>query len=163
MTSRLWNGAKRLGVLLVLPLFLGPVFVVSATSAQAAVVPSAAATWAYENRVESLINVQRAKYKLGRLAWSPCPDRYAESWGAYLARTGRFYHQSLTPILRGCSATRVAENLARGYTTADRTVAAWMASPGHRANILDPRLTRCSVAAVYARGQWTVVADFIRS
>jgi len=37
-----------------------------------------------------------------------------------------------------------------------------MASPGHRANILDGRLTRIGVAAVYARGQWVVVADFTR-
>jgi uncharacterized protein YkwD len=106
------------------------------------------------------INVQRTRYGRAKLASATCPDYFAERWAPYLARTGYFYHQSMYPILRGCHATRAAENLARGYTTADRTVAAWMASPGHRANILDRLLNRIGVAAVYARGQWIVVADF---
>jgi len=42
-------------------------------------------------------------------------------------------------------------------------VAAWVASYDHRANILDGRLTRIGVAAVFANGTWTVVADFTRS
>jgi uncharacterized protein YkwD len=109
------------------------------------------------------INVQRARYHRGSLVASSCPDRYAESWAAYLARTGRFYHYSMSNILSGCRARVAAENLARGNVGADRIVAAWMASPGHRANILDGRLTRIGVAAVYARGQWTVAADFTRS
>jgi uncharacterized protein YkwD len=108
------------------------------------------------------INVERARYHRGRLVATYCPDRYAESWASHLARTGTFYHQSMYPILRGCKATRVAENLARGNVGADLIVKAWMKSPGHRANILDGRLTRVGVAAVYARGQWTVAADFAR-
>ncbi len=35
---------------------------------------------------------------------------------------------------------RAAENIAAGHTTPDDVVAAWMSSPGHRANILDCRL-----------------------
>ena len=90
-----------------------------------------------------------------------CPVKSEEP--SYLAHTGSFHHQSLTPILRGCKATRASENLARGYATADATVAAWMASPGHRANVLDGTVTRVGVAAAFANGQWTVVADFTRS
>jgi len=81
---------------------------------------------------------------------------------AYLARTGTFYHQSMYPILRGCRATVAAENLARGNVSVARFITAWMLSPGHRANVLDGRLTRVAVSAVYARGQWTVTADFAR-
>ena len=66
------------------------------------------------------------------------------------------------PILRVCHAGRVAENLARGNVSPDRIMAAWMASPGHRANILDGRLTRIGVTAIYARGQWTIATDFVR-
>lgn len=61
-------------------------------------------------------------------------------------------------ILQGCRAARAAENLARGYS-ADGTVVAWMASPGHRANVLDGSLTRIGVAADFANGRWTVDAD----
>ena len=107
------------------------------------------------------INVQRVKYAHGKLAAGTCPDKYAETWAAYLARTRAFYHRDMTTILVGCSATRAAENLARGYS-ADGTVVAWMASPGHRANVLDGSLTRIGVAAVYANGQCTVDASFTR-
>jgi uncharacterized protein YkwD len=35
---------------------------------------------------------------------------------------------------------KAAENLAYGFITSESTVAGWMNSPGHRANILDPNL-----------------------
>jgi uncharacterized protein YkwD len=141
-------------------LALGPAIVVSAPAAEAA--PSAATIARYEARVIWRINVVRAAYHRGRLYSSSCPDRYAESWAAYLSRTNRFYHRSMYTILYGCRASRVAENLVRGSGSADQMVAAWMASPGHRRNILDGRLTRIGVGAVYARGRWTVAADFSR-
>ena len=141
-------------------LAFGPALIVTAPSAAAA--PSAATVAAYEARVIYRINVIRANYGRGRLAAAACPDVYAERWAYYLARKPAFYHQSMYNILNGCHASVAAENLARGYTTADRTVAAWMASPGHRANVLNSRLTRIGVAAVYSRGQWTVAANFTR-
>ncbi len=153
--------ARRLAVVAVL--LVGPGLVATAAPAQATYVPSADTVAAYEARVIYQINVQRVKYARGKLAAATCPDKYAESWAAYLARTGSLYHQSLTPIMSGCVATRAAENLARGYTTADATVLAWMASSGHRANVLDGSLTRIGVAAAYAGGRWTVAADFTRS
>ncbi|MHB1473130.1 MAG: CAP domain-containing protein [Dermatophilaceae bacterium] len=114
-----------------------------------------------------LTNAQRARYRRVALKPTYCPTWLAKRWAASLARTGTFHHQSLSPILRVCSATRAAtraaENPARGNVSPDRLVALWMASPGHRANILDPKLTRIGVAAVYARGQWTVATDFTRS
>ena len=152
--------ARRLVV--VAGLLLGPGLVTTAAPAQAAYAPSAATVAAYEARVIYEINVQRVKYARGKLAAGTCPDKYAEIWAAYLARTGAFYHRDMTTILVGCAATRASENLARGYTTADATVAAWMASPGHRANVLDGSLTRIGVAAVYGNGQWTVAANFTR-
>jgi len=159
MTSRTLTLARRL--VLVAGLLVGPGLVVTAAPAQA-YTPSAATTAAFEARVIYQINVQRARYGRAKLAANWCPDWFAERWSPYLARTWTFSHQSMSRILTGCHAARAGENLARGYTTADRTVAAWMASPGHRANVLDRGLTRIGVAAVYARGQWIVTADFTR-
>jgi len=143
-------------------LAVGPAVVATAPSA-AAYTPSVATVSGYEARVIYQINVQRAKYQRGGLVASWCPDWYAERWAPYLARTGAFYHYSMSNILTGCHATVAAENLARGNVSADSIVASWMASPGHRANILDGRLTRIGVAAVFANGTWTVSADFTRS
>jgi uncharacterized protein YkwD len=133
MTSRSGLLARRIA--LVAGLLVGPGLVATAATAQA-YTPSAATVAAYEARVIYKINAQRVKYGRGKLAAATCPDRYAETWASYLAR---------------------------GYTSADATVSAWMASPGHRANILDGSLNRIGVAAVYAYGRWTVVADFTRS
>ena len=140
-------------------LALSPALIVAAPAAHA-YTPTAAATAAYEARVIYQINVQRTKYGRAKLVALSCPDRYAESWAAYLSRTGLFYHREMMPFLTGCGASRVAENLARGNISADRMVVAWMASPGHRANILDGRLTRIGVGAVYASGRWTVATNF---
>lgn len=142
-------------------LLLAPGLVATAAPAQAAVVTSASAA-TYEAQVIYQINVQRVKYKRIKVAAAACPDRYAESWAGHLATTGLFYHQTLTPILSGCKASRAAENLARGYSTAAETVAAWMASPGHRANVLDPALNKIGVAAIYRSGRWVVAANFTR-
>jgi len=147
-------------IVLVASLLVGPGLVVTAAPAQA-YTPSATTVAAYEARVIYQINVQRARYNKSALTATWCPDWYAEYWSPYLARTRLFYHRSMDQILQGCHAARAAENLARGYS-ADGTVVAWMASAGHRANVLDGSLTRIGVAAVYANGQWTVVADFTR-
>lgn len=53
-----------------------------------------------------------------------------------------------------------AENVAGGQVSARAVTRDWMASTGHRANILDPRMTEGAVAAVRdARGRlwWAMV------
>lgn len=159
--SRLRALCRRVGAVVVMLLAIGPAVIMTAPSAQA-YNNSAAVTNAYEARLEYLVNVQRTRYGRARLALAACPERYAESWASYLAVTGRFYHRDMTAYLNGCKASRVAENIARGNVSADTMVAAWMASPGHRANILNGQLTKVGTGAVYYRGQWTVTMSFSR-
>jgi uncharacterized protein YkwD len=158
MTSRTALLARRIA--LVVGLLVGPGLVVTAAPAQAST-PGPAATTLYEYQVVNAINAQRAKYYRARLWLSPCPQRFADRWAPYMV--WYFVHQPMLPILQGCHATVAAENLALGNVSASKIVDAWMASPGHRANILDGRLNRIGVAAVYSRGRWNVVADFTRS
>jgi uncharacterized protein YkwD len=57
-----------------------------------------------------------------------------------------------------------AENIAQGYPTAAAVVAGWMASDGHRANILNPELTQIGVSAVAdTQGQLYWCQDFGRT
>jgi len=154
---------RRVGGVVAILLALGPAVIATAPAAEAAYVPSAATVAAYEARVIYRINDVRARYGRRRLASVTCPDWYAERWAPYLAQSGYFYHRSMYPILRGCHATVAAENLARGNISADWAFVLWMRSPGHRKNIMDGRLNRIGVAAVYVRGQWTVVANFTRT
>lgn len=142
-------------------LAIGPAVLVAPPSAEA-YTPSRATVAAFQARVIHLMNVQRARYHRGRLEAGWCPAWYAKYWAPHLARIDYLRHRSMYQILRGCRSNVAAENLAVGNASADRIVAAWMASPGHRANILDGRLTRTGVAAVYARGRWWVAVDFTR-
>ncbi len=115
----------------------------------------------YELRVVSAINAQRAAYGLRPLSYRSCPDRYAESLAAKLRTSSTLYHQSMTSILRGCGATRASENLVRARASAPAIVRMWMSSPGHRANILDSRVTQIGVATTCS-SMCTTVTDFIR-
>jgi uncharacterized protein YkwD len=161
MTPNLKALARRVGGVVVMLLALGPAVIMAAPAAQASTA-NAGTIANYEHRVINLINIQRLRYGLGRLTQTACPDGYAKGWAAYLANTGYFYHRSMMEFLDGCRVQRVAENIARGDVSPDVIVNAWMASPGHRANILDARLNRIGVGAVYAHGTWTVDTDFSR-
>ncbi len=66
---------------------------------------------------------------------------------------------------RGIRYRLAGENLARNNYSQSRTAAAafdgLMASPGHRANILEPRFSRAGVATVRANGMWIYVSVFM--
>lgn len=59
-------------------------------------------------------------------------------------------HAPLDDVIADCGVTVAAENLSRAPagTPAEEVVAAWMDSPGHRANLLDPELTQVGVGCV---------------
>lgn len=119
---------------------------------------------AYETRIVQLVNAHRAAAGLRRLAVSPCADRFAEDWSATMARTSAVRHRSsLGTVMTACRATAVGENIAYGGVTADQMMAMWMGSPGHRANILDPRFTHLGVGAVKTSvGRTYGTQDFLR-
>ena len=106
----------------------------------------------YDDRVLALSNARRAAHGLRPLAASACADRYADSWAAQLARAGTLSHQPLRPVLTACKARRAAENVAFGHVTPEQLVAMWMASPGHRTNLLAPASTHLGVGSVVQPG-----------
>ena len=130
--------AARLGRLTRVPAVPAPV---SSTPVQLAVT-------SYSDRVLALTNVQRTSRGLRPLAFSRCADGYADRWASALSRAGALSHQPLSPILTACSARQVGENVAFGNVTPQQLVDMWMASPGHRANLLKPDFTHLGVGAV---------------
>ena len=74
---------------------------------------------------------------------------------------GYFSHESPTygspfKMMRafGISYRTAGENIARGQRSAAEVVAAWMASSGHRANILNASFTKIGVGYVAEGGYW---------
>lgn len=59
-------------------------------------------------------------------------------------------------------ASAVVENVAAGYRNLAEAFSGWRDSPGHRANMLHPDVTRMGIAAAYAPGSkykvfWTLI------
>lgn len=124
--------------------------------------PSGASNSAYESRILGLVNAQRVSHRLSTLSMSSCADSYAERWSAHLAAIAALVHQSMSGLLAGCHAQYVGENVGYGAVSADAMVAMWMASPGHRANILNPRFTSIGIGASQTSGGvWYAVQDFL--
>ena len=55
----------------------------------------------------------------------------------------------------GISYTSAGENIAKGQTTPQQVVQAWMESPGHRANIINASYTQIGVGYVASGNYWT--------
>jgi uncharacterized protein YkwD len=144
---------------------LGLTGAVAGLPSAAAAVPAApvgsVASKAYVARIVVLVNARRAAAGLRPLVVSPCATRFAAPWSAHMAATNRLVHQSLAPMLR-CPARGAGENIAYGNVSADQMMAMWMNSPGHRANILNPRFNRIGVGAVRTTsGRWWGTQDFV--
>ena len=146
-------------------LFLGAVPVVAARQTRAVVADTVTNTlylpaifhWhdtvhPWETEVIALTNAERANHGCAPLAYSPRLTAAAQGHRRDMAINDYFSHYSLdgrTPWDRiratGYDYDRAAENIAAGYGSPASVVAGWMASTGHRANILNCALTEIGV------------------
>jgi uncharacterized protein YkwD len=116
----------------------------------------------FARELARLVNVERADAGLGPLSVSTCAGGYAVAWSKHMAGTGEFSHQSLTPIMSGCSARGAGENIAYGGNSAAQFMSMWMNSAGHKANILRGSFTHIGVGvARNANGTWYATQDFL--
>ena len=96
-----------------------------------------------QKAVVCLINRQRTERGLPRLVANRRLDRSAQGWTHTMVSDAYFSHGAGTAFAARISAqgfdwANVAENIATGYSTPAAVVTAWMHSPGHCANILNP-------------------------
>jgi uncharacterized protein YkwD len=88
-----------------------------------------------------LINRRRADHHLPGLTASRKLNRSAQRWTDAMVSGEQFSHgpafmDRISAV--GFDWTDAGENIATGFMTPRSVVKAWMASPGHCANILDP-------------------------
>ena len=112
------------------------------------------------------INRERARAGAPPLRRDPLLDGVAAAHARNLAARGVIAHEPTPgdgPIERlvraNVRADRVAENLARAGTLTDAH-ARWMASPSHRANVLDPALDALGLGLAARDGEMYVVELF---
>lgn len=122
--------------------------------------PSEVPTRTVGRAVRCLINAERAVHGLTRLDSDPRLDRAAAAHNRLMVRSGCFAHQCPgesilgdridgTGYLDGAGIWAYGEVVAWGAGrrgTAAKIVSAWMASPGHRAAILEPGFRELGVA-----------------
>ncbi|MFI9809766.1 CAP domain-containing protein [Streptomyces sp. NPDC052301] len=118
---------------------------------------------AAEAQVLKLVNEERAKAGCSPLAASSSLTRLAESFSGDMATRDFFDHtdpNGRTPWDRAAAAGVTdlgGENIARGQADAASVMQAWMASPGHRANILNRDFKTLGVGVHFGPGGpwWT--------
>ena len=139
----------------------------SAPPAGAGTVADAAAAFSDE-QVMAEINAERRRAGLVELNHNPTLERAALRHSADMAARDYLSHDVPDgPRFAERAATigypyrEMSENVARGYTTPRELVAGWMASPGHRAAILNPifRDIGIGLAVGQHNGRPTVSAD----
>ena len=143
--------SKRLALIAMIPAtLLGLVMV--AAPANAAVVSTAKLQGdiAYLTNKQRQLNGCKAVHVDARLTAA------ARVQSTYMARSGSFSHvgsggSTFTARVKAAHYPRPAgENIAYGFRTGVDVVKAWMASPPHRANLLNCKATTVGVGAVYS-------------
>ncbi|MBQ7703854.1 MAG: CAP domain-containing protein [Selenomonadaceae bacterium] len=120
---------------------------------------SAQSTWKNSNKVSAnfaqevleLVNIERAKEHLKPLKLSSSMNHYAQIRAKEI--TKKFSHTR--PSGYSCFTVipkpyrTVGENIAAGQRSPSEVVAAWMNSPGHRENIMNPKFRELGMGYLY--------------
>jgi uncharacterized protein YkwD len=118
----------------------------------------------FAHRIARIVNQKRVNRGKKALTVRVCVDDYAQDWGVHLAKANAFEHSDLYDLVDQCDLSSAAENLVRyadGYT-AREVVGLWMASEGHRHNILNGRYRQTGIAVIWDEDQekWYAVQNF---
>ena len=110
----------------------------------------------------SALNQVRGQAGLPALRSDRRLEAAAQAYAEEMARTGHAQHVGLdgsTQITRagatGCRTRFVGENIAWGQRTAQATFDGWMASSGHRANMMGPSYGAFGLGQ--AGGMWVIL------
>jgi uncharacterized protein YkwD len=116
---------------------------------------------AFVSQVVELTNAERQKAGLDPLTLSNELQDSAQSYSDVLASGDCFQH-TCGPVpdfadrdnqAGYANWTAIGENIAAGYPTPEAVVAGWMASPGHRANMLSSNFTEIGVGMSSGAGK----------
>lgn len=119
--------------------------------------------WTNTNRNDNGLTTLKENSKLDEAANQKAQDMFAKQYFEHISPDGKG-PQDLADAV-GYSYLSIGENLALGNFASDKDLLdAWMASPGHRANILNKGFTDIGVAVVPGRFEgkdtWIAVQEF---
>lgn len=152
-------GAQSASIALLVSLGAGllPVVIVPAAIAQRPATTAAQANAAIAQEILRLVNVERQRVNAPPLVLNDKLTTAAQRHAQDMATSRRMSHTGSdgSTMRSRIDATQynwstIGENVAMGQPTAAAVMAAWMNSPGHRQNILNPAFTELGVG--YATG-----------
>ncbi|MFJ6934346.1 CAP domain-containing protein [Streptomyces sp. NPDC101132] len=135
-----------------------------ASDAAAPAAPAATKTSTTTERVVALVNKERAKAgcravkinaKLTKAARNHSKDMAAHRTMSHTGSDGSNPGDRITRT--GYRWRTYGENVAYGYSTPSKVMAAWMRSPGHKANILNCAFKEIGVGVAQPDPYWTQV------
>jgi len=122
-----------------------------------------------EQYLFSAANAERAQRGLQPLQWDETLHRAAQRHVSQMAARESISHQYPGELdlegrghAAGAKFTVISENVAEAWS-APEIHDAWMHSPGHRANLLDPRVNSIGISVMRRGGQLYAVEDFDRA
>jgi hypothetical protein len=131
--------------------------------------PQGAQPGVAEQYLFAAANAERAQRGLHALHWDNTLYRAAVGHAQEMAARQAISHQfsgesdlSARGRQTGARFSRIAENVAEA-PTAVQIHQAWMHSPGHRANLLDPAVDSLGIGVISRDGELFAVEDFDRS
>jgi uncharacterized protein YkwD len=114
---------------------------------------------AFEYRLLHLMNHDRAVRGMRPLTITPCAEDFARRWAQSMAIRNVLQHNpALSAMWSSAScrdASMLAENIGRSGASADAIYIAYLHSPQHRANILNPKLRYVGIGS-WRRSDGTV-------
>ncbi len=105
-------------------------------------------------------NAQRKNAGLTELRWNDGLEQAAMVRAQEIVTTWSHTRPNGSDWWTVNSSIMYGENLAKGYSTSDACVSAWMASPTHKANIVDPEFRTCGIAIFEVGGVWYWAEEF---
>ena len=112
--------------------------------------------------VQNLLNADRTNNGRSTLADMAQADTKAQAWAQKLANDGVLSHSNLADGYSGVTWCKLGENVGMGASL-EIVEAAFMNSPGHRANILDTAYNRVGSGVVKTGNTYFVVQEFVQT
>jgi uncharacterized protein YkwD len=129
------------------------------------VTPAPAPTWTpsdlvdladpeqYAAALEDGVNAARAQHGVPLLEHDDCLAAVAVDRAGALVGAPKLVHAPLPPVQQSCPGSAfAAENLSRTDRPPQDVVQAWLDSPSHRDNLVDPELSRGAIGCVRTGG-----------
>jgi uncharacterized protein YkwD len=122
------------------------------------------------DEVLALVNLERARQGLPPVTRDADAEEAAYAHAVDMDVRDFFAHDAPSPnastpgqrlAAAGATYQGWGENIAIGYTSPASVMAGWMASTGHRNNIMNPSFNRLGVGVRYGTGQALWVQDFL--